>query len=113
TADLRRLRRLGTCAAAPLPDPAGRTLVGVPVRGDCHTWYRLDAYRSESRREYRVRLQMRGGGCRAAGHADAWLELPPLPPGWTVAFTREPVRDEADELDILGDGWTYIRVRDP
>lgn len=111
TADLRRLRAFAPCAAAPLPEMPGRTLVGVAVTGDCHTWYRLDAFRSESRREYRVRLQRRYGGCRAGGFAHAWLELPPLPRGWTVAFTDERSDRDAD-IDTLGPEWSYIRARD-
>lgn len=111
TADLRRLRALGRCAEAPFPELPGRTLVGVSVMGDCHTWYRLSAFRSEQRREYRVRLQRRYGGCRAGGVADAWLELPPLPAGWTVALTDEPVEREA-ATDVLGPEWSYIRARD-
>jgi hypothetical protein len=110
-AQVERLRMLPQCATVPLPDPAGRTLVAVSVMGDCHTWYRLDAFRSESRREYRVRLQRRYGGCRAGGLADAWLELPPLPPGWTVAFTEE--RFERDvEIDFSDPAWSSIRARD-
>jgi hypothetical protein len=111
TADLRRLRMFPQCADAPLPEPVGRMMVGVSVMGDCHTWYRLDAFRSESRREYRVRLQRRYGGCRAGGYADAWLELPPLPPGWTVAFTEERLERDV-EIDFLDGDWRYIRVRD-
>lgn len=111
TADLRRLRAYGPCAAAPFPELPGRTLVGVSVMGDCHTWYRLSAFRSEHRREYRVRLQRRYGGCRAGGSADAWLELPPLPPGWTVAFTDEPLERDV-HIDTLDPEWSYIRARD-
>lgn len=111
SADLGRLRTLPQCAAAPLPELPGRTLAGVSVIGDCHTWFRVDAFRSEARREYRVRLQRRYGGCRAGGFADAWLELPPLPAGWTVAFTEERVEGDV-EIGVLGSGWSYIRARD-
>lgn len=110
-AQVERLRMMPQCAAAPLPDPEGRTLVAVSVMGDCHTWYRLDAFRSESRREYRVRLQRRYGGCRAGGMADAWLELPPLPPGWTVALTDESL-ERGTSIDPLGGEWWYIRTLD-
>lgn len=110
-AQMERLRTIPQCTDAPLPEPVGRTLVGVSVMGDCHTWYRLDAFRSESRREYRVRLQSRYGGCRAGGSADAWLELPPLPPGWTVAFTEDRLERDV-EIDVLDPEWSYIRVRD-
>jgi hypothetical protein len=110
-AQVERLRMMPQCAAAPLPEPAGRTLVAVSVMGDCHTWYRLDAFRSESRREYRVRLQRRYGGCRAGGSADAWLELPTLPPGWTVAFTEERLERDV-EIDLLDPEWSSIRARD-
>jgi hypothetical protein len=109
TVQLRRLRAFPACVDAPLPAPVGRTLVSVSVRGDCHTWYRLDAFRSESRREYRIRVRWRYGGCRAGGFADAWLELPALPPGWTVAVTDEKV---PDDLEISGPEWSYIGARD-
>lgn len=109
TGDLRRLRAYPPCAAAPLPPLPGRTLVGVSVFGDCHSRYRLDAFRSESRREFRVRLQRVYGGCRAGTSADAWLELPSLPPGWTVAVSDESL--DAD-VDALGPEWTHIRARE-
>lgn len=109
TGDVRRLRAYPPCAEAPLPPLPGRTLVGVSVFGDCHSRYRLDAFRSESRREFRVRLRRVYGGCRAGTFADAWLELPPLPHGWTVAVTDESL--DAD-VDALGPGWTYIRDRE-
>ncbi|HST57490.1 MAG TPA: hypothetical protein VLK84_02305 [Longimicrobium sp.] len=57
-----------------------------------------------------MRLQRRYGGCRAGGSADAWLELPPLPPGWTLGFTDEPLDRDVD-IDMLDPEWTYIRDR--
>jgi hypothetical protein len=109
SAGLRRLRRYPQCADVAFPAPEGRTLVGITIMGDCHTAYRLHAFRSESRREYRIRVQTRYGGCRAGGFADAWLELPRLPAGWSVTVGREEVEGDVDLLG--GDGWTSIRGR--
>ncbi|HEX2204031.1 MAG TPA: hypothetical protein VHG91_12060, partial [Longimicrobium sp.] len=105
SADLARLRVWPQCRDAPIPPLAGRTLVGLSLMGDCHAMVRFDAFRSESRRELRVRVQERYGGCRAGGYADAWLLLPPLPEGWSVRFTETGVPDDTP----LGTGWIYLR----
>ena len=93
--DLARLRVFPQCAEAPFPSLAGRTLVGLSIWGDCNAMYRVDAFRSESRRELRVRLSIRYGGCRAMRPRDEWYSLPVLPPGWSVRITRVHVDDDS------------------
>lgn len=96
------LRRFPQCQDAEFGPPERRTLVFLPLFGDCHAGYRVEAFRSESRREYRVRVSEYDGGCRAARFHDVWLELPPLPPGWRVAFTEEHHRRrfDGDDRDV-------------
>lgn len=106
SAGLRRLRRYPQCADVVFPEPEGRTLVGLSIMGDCNATYRVDVFRSESRREYRVRVRQRYGGCRAGNSAEVWIELPALPPGWTVT-AQEERSDE--EVDLSAPGWTSIR----
>lgn len=89
-----RMRRWPQCADADFGDLSERTLVGVTMFGDCHARYHIDAWRSESRREYRVRVTERYGGCRAARGYYAWVALPRLPDGWRVAFTHVDVDDD-------------------
>ena len=95
-ADLRRLRRYPQCAKA-APPLDGRTGVGLSVWGDCQATYRVDAFRSAKRREFRVRLRIRSGGCRGMLRHYAWLSLPALPPGWAVRFTESPVDEDAPQ----------------
>jgi hypothetical protein len=104
--DLRRLRRFPQCKEAPFPSLAGKTLVGLSIWGDCNSSYRVDAFRSESRREFRVRLRIRYGGCRAMAPRDEWYALPALPPGWSVRITRVHVEDDAPRFSRE---WTPIR----
>lgn len=92
-ADLRRLRRYPQCAKV-APALQGRTLVGVDVNADCQATYRIDAFRSAARREFRVRLQVRGGTCRGMMRTYAWLSLPALPPGWAVRFTESDIHQD-------------------
>jgi hypothetical protein len=75
------------CRGADLGDLSERTLVGVPFRGDCHARYGLDAWSSASLREYRLRVRVYDGGCRAGRSEFHWFALPKLPTGWQVRFT--------------------------
>jgi hypothetical protein len=93
-ADLRRLRRYPQCAKVS-PPLEGRTLVGLSVWGDCQAMYRVDAFRSAKRRELRVRLRIRYGGCRGMLPHYEWLSLPALPAGWAVRFTESRVDGDA------------------
>ena len=97
-ADLRRLRRYPQCAKA-APPLDGRTLVGVYVMADCQASYRVDAFRSAKRREFRIHLQIRSGGCRGLRPRHEWLSLPALPPGWALRITESDVdRNAAPDL---------------
>ncbi|HEX6373240.1 MAG TPA: hypothetical protein VF006_30225 [Longimicrobium sp.] len=93
SADAAEIRRFGGCD--PLPFPAlGRELyVHVVMTGDCHARHSVDAFRSDSRREYRILIVDRYGGCRAGRSEERWFRLPPLPDGWTVAFTERRIDD--------------------
>ena len=92
--DLRRLRRYPQCAKA-APSLEGRTVVGVDIHADCQAMYRIDAFRSAKRREFRVRLRIRGGGCRGLLPRYEWLSLPALSSGWSVRFTESQADDDA------------------
>ena len=89
SASAERARRFPPCRGLSFTYYQGATLVGVPLSGDCHATFAVDAWRSESRREYRVVTTTYPGGCRAmrAGRY-YWLVFEKLPPGWTVGFTR-------------------------
>ncbi len=76
------------CRGADFGDLSERTLVGVPFLGDCHARYGVDAWRSASTREYRLRVRVYDGGCRAGRGEFHWLAVPRLPAGWRVTITR-------------------------
>jgi hypothetical protein len=108
SAAVRRLRDFPQCRGADFGDPGGRTLVGLPLSGDCQASFRIDAWRSERRREYRILVTTYGGGCRAWRGEYHWLALPKLPAGWRVGFSERRARDDytrgAEELPFTPDG---------
>ena len=87
TAELRVIQRFPRCTPDQFPGVGRDLYVHVMMGGDCHARMWAEAFRSESRREYRVVLMKHFGGCRAGKSVEYWLRLPPLPDGWTVAFT--------------------------
>lgn len=87
SADFRAIERFPGCDASAFPALGGELYVHVSIGGDCHARFGARAYRSESRREYRVVMIKRYGGCRAGKLESWWIRLPPLPQGWTVGFT--------------------------
>lgn len=95
TADLRAIERFRGCGPSAFPALGRDLYVHVSMMGDCHARLWAEAFRSESRREYRIVMMNRYGGCRAGRFESYWLRLPPLPDGWTVAFSsRRFDRDE-------------------
>jgi hypothetical protein len=82
--------------------------VATPLFGDCHASYRIDAWRSAGRREYRVRVTSYYGGCRAGRGYYVWLALPKLPAGWSVGFTEARGRDRPPP-----DVWLLERIYVP
>jgi hypothetical protein len=97
-AELRRLRRFPQCAKV-APTLAGRTLVGLSIWADCQALYRVDAFRSAKRREFRVHLRIRPGICRGMLPRYEWLSLPALPREWSVRFTESDTHGDAP-LDL-------------
>jgi hypothetical protein len=96
SAELRTLERFRGCESSAFPALGLDLYVHVLMGGDCHARFGAEAYRSASRREYRVVMVTRFGGCRAGKMESWWVRLPPLPDGWTVAFTdRKLDRDDA------------------
>jgi hypothetical protein len=89
--ELRGIERFHGCDASQFPALGRDLYVHVQMGGDCHTRFGVRAYRSDSRREYRVLMVARPGGCRAGGFFSGWYRLPPLPEGWTVAFSRKRI----------------------
>jgi hypothetical protein len=59
--------------------------------GDCHATFRIDGFRSESRREYQLVVTESYGGCRAGRYHERWMVVPPLPPGWRVRLAETHV----------------------
>ena len=102
--DLRRLRRFPQCAKVS-PPLAGRTLVGLSIDADCQAMYRVEAFRSATRRELRIHLRIRPGGCRGMLSLYEWLSLPALPAGWAVRFTESDVHEDTP-LDLRE--WTPL-----
>ncbi len=94
------MRRWGQCRDADFGAHAGRTLIGVPLSADCHAQYRVEAFRSNQRREYRVRVTDYYGGCRAGRSYYVWISVPQLPAGWTVGLTEERT-DERRRWDVV------------
>ncbi len=94
SADVEEIRRFRGCDPSAFPGLGRDLYVYLVMMGDCHARHSVEAWRSDSRREYRIVMVDRYGGCRAGRIQTQWIRLPPLPDGWTVAFT---------ELRI--DGW--------
>lgn len=109
SADAALIRHFSGCDPFPLPGLGRELYVRVVMMGDCHARHSLDAFRSDSRREYRILIVDRYGGCRAGRMEERWIRLPPLPAGWTVAFTERRIDDrsqapwKADSLDVAAD----------
>jgi hypothetical protein len=103
-ADLRAIERFPGCGPSAFAALGRDLYVHVVLRGDCHAAHEVHAYRSAARREYRIVVTTWDGGCRAARSRSHWMTLPPLPEGWTVAFTDLGVqrRREAWRTDSLG-----------
>jgi hypothetical protein len=91
SAELRALERFRGCGASEFPVLGRDLYVHVRLLGDCHARFGVEAYRSESRREYRIVMVKRYGGCRAGRMESWWVRLPSLPRGWTVAFTSRRI----------------------
>lgn len=107
SATVRRLRQWPQCTTMDFGDVEGRTVVGVPLFGDCHAMHGIRAFRSEERREYRVLVTTYYGGCRAGRGEYRWVAIPRLPAGWTVGFSEKRVErwggEHPNELsDMLG-----------
>lgn len=105
TAEAARLREQPGCRDADLGSLADRTLVGMPLGGDCLARYRVDAWRSEARREYRILATTWYGGCRAVGRGYFWIALPKLPPGWRVSATQQGL-DGRDDGELADPRWS-------
>lgn len=95
-AEYRAIRDHVGCGASGFPEIGRALYVHVEMGGDCRARHRVRAFRSDSRREFRVVMASRQGGSRAACTERYWLRLPPLPEGWTVGFTGRRLED--DEL---------------
>lgn len=101
-AGVKEMRLWPECKRTDFGDLSRRTLVGIPMSSECDARFRLDAWRSEQRREYRVRaIVYKRRQCRIYGEDRyRWLVLPKLPRGWRVALTMDPSgRVDATELD--------------
>jgi hypothetical protein len=109
SADAEEIRRFRGCDPVPFPALGRELYVRVLMMGDCHARHSVDAFRSDSRREYRILIVDRYGGCRAGRSEERWFRLPPLPEGWTVAFTERRIDDRnrvpwrTDTLDVAAD----------
>ena len=90
-AELRAIEHVRGCGASEFPALGLDLYVHVLMGGDCHARFGVEAFRSDSRREYRVVMVKRFGGCRAGKMESWWVRLPPLPQGWTVAFTTRSI----------------------
>ena len=128
--DVRGFRHRAGCEPAAFPELGRELYVHVLMGGDCHARFGVEAYRSESRREYRVVMVTRFGGCRSGRSESSWVRLPPLPDGWTVAFTDRrldpddapgdtdsrgaapdavPLAIEREEMDCHAQGFSVVR----
>jgi hypothetical protein len=109
SADAAEIRHFRGCDPFPFPGLGRELYVRVGMMGDCHALHTIDAFRSDSRREYRILIVDRYGGCRAGRTEERWIRLPPLPRGWTVAFTERRIDDRhrapwrTDTLDAAAD----------
>lgn len=109
SADAAEIRPFRGCDPFPLPGLGRDLYVRVVMMGDCRARHSVDAFRSDSRREYRILVVDRYGGCRAGRMEERWIRLPPLPEGWIVAFTERQIDDRGrapwrtDSLDVPAD----------
>ena len=91
SADAAEIQRFRGCEPSAFPGLGRELYVRVVMMGDCHARHTVDAFRSDSRREYRILMVDRYGGCRSGRFTRQWIRLPPLPDGWTVAFTERRI----------------------
>lgn len=120
SADAAEIRHFHGCDPSPFPALGRELYVRVLMMGDCHARHSVDAFRSDSRREYRILVVDRYGGCRAGRIEERWFRLPPLPEDWTVAFTERGIDHPdrvpwtTDSLDVASDAvpiaadWAWI-----
>lgn len=120
SADAAEIRHFRGCDPFPFPGLGRELYVRVVMMGDCHARHSVNAFRSDSRREYRILVVDRYGGCRAGRIEERWIRLPPLPEGWSVAFTERGIDDShrapwsIDTLDVAADAvplsadWEWI-----
>jgi len=94
TADATEIGRFRGCGDSAFPALGRELYVHVVQLGDCHARHEVRASRSESRREYRIEMITWYGGCRSGRVKAHWIRLPPLPEGWTVAFTDRRINRE-------------------
>jgi hypothetical protein len=97
--DMRGFRHRTGCEPSAFPELGRDLYVHVLMGGDCHARFGVEAYRSASRREYRVVMVTRFGRCRSGKSESRWVRLPLLPDGWTVAFTDRRLDPDEDAAD--------------
>jgi hypothetical protein len=95
SADAVEIRHFRGCHPSTFPGLGRELYIRVVMMGDCHARHSVEAWRSDSRREYRIVMVDRYGGCRAGRIETRWIRLPPLPDGWTVAFTERRIDDRS------------------
>uniref|UniRef100_UPI00215857C5 hypothetical protein n=1 Tax=Klebsiella pneumoniae TaxID=573 RepID=UPI00215857C5 len=80
SADVAEMRWWAECKLVDFGDLSRRTLVGIPMSSACEARFRIDAWRSERRREYRIRaIVYKQRRCRIYGEDRyRWLVLPKL-----------------------------------
>lgn len=64
------------------------SLIGFRARSDCHMQAAAKIFRNDAAKKYVVRVEIKYGGCRAAGNHQGWLVVEKLKPDFAVEFTE-------------------------
>ncbi|MCD9189151.1 MAG: hypothetical protein LUM44_22235 [Pyrinomonadaceae bacterium] len=68
------------------------SLIGFRAGSDCHMQASAKVFQNDAAKKYVVKVDVKYGGCRAAGNYQGWLVVEKLKPGYTVEFTERNLK---------------------
>lgn len=73
------------------------SLIGFHARSDCHMQASAKVFRNDEAKKYIVKVDVKYGGCRAAGSYQGWLVVEKLKPDYAVEFTERNLKKIYEE----------------
>lgn len=68
------------------------SLITFRAARDCYMQASAKVFRNDEAKKYIVKVDVKDGGCRAAGNYQGWLVVEKLKPDYTVEFTERDVK---------------------